>query len=61
MCIFNVNQPFVVPIVVPIHIKHVHFSVSYQWVIYQKFDWRGHESPSGYGPLLNIVSDSEIF
>ena len=39
-------------IVAPIHIKHVHSGVSYQWAIYQKYDQRGHESPSGYGPLL---------
>ena len=35
----------------PIQIKPVHSSVSYQWAIYQKYDRRGHESPSGYGPL----------
>ena len=33
----------VAPIVTPIHIKHVHSSVSYQWAIYQKYNWRGHE------------------
>ena len=42
------NWPTEVPIVAPIQIKHVHFSVSYQWAIYQKY---GRESPSGYGPL----------
>ena len=37
-------------IVVQIHIKHVHLSLSYQWVIYQNYDRRGHESPRGYWP-----------
>ena len=45
------NWPIVAPIVAPIHIKHVQSSVSYQWAIYQKYDRRGHASPSGYGPL----------
>ena len=36
-------------IVALIHIKHVHSSLSYQQVIYQNYDWHGHESPSGYG------------
>ena len=40
------------PIVSPIHIKHVHSSVSYQWAISQKYGRRGHESPSGYGALM---------
>ena len=40
-------------IVAPIHIKHVHSSVSYQWMIYKRYDRSGHESPSGYGPLLS--------
>ena len=31
------------------HIKHVHSIVSYQLVIYQKYDRRGHPLPSGYG------------
>ena len=38
-------------IVVLIHIKHEHSSVSYRWAIYRKYDRRGHESASGYGPL----------
>ena len=38
-------------IVAPIQIKHVHSSVSYQWVIYQKYHWHGRESSSGYGAL----------
>ena len=44
---FNMNRP----IVAPIQIKHVHFSVSYQQATNQKYDRRAHESPSGYGPL----------
>ena len=39
----------------PIQIKHVHSSVSYQQTSYQKYDRRGHKSPSGYGPLDNPV------
>ena len=35
-------------IVVPIHIKPVYSSGSYQWAIYQKYNWRGHDSPRGY-------------
>ena len=34
----------------PIQIKHVHSSISYQQATYQKYDRRGQESPSGYGP-----------
>ena len=43
--------PVVALIIAPIHIKHIymHSSVSYQSAIYPKYDWRGHESPSGYG------------
>ena len=26
-------------------------SCIFQWAIYQKYDRRGHASPSGYGPL----------
>ena len=36
------NWRFNWPMVTQIHIKHVHSSVSYQWVIYQKYDWRGY-------------------
>ena len=36
----------------PIQIKHVHSSVSYQHATYQKYDRRGHELPSGYGPSV---------
>ena len=40
------------PIIAPIDIKHVHYSVSNQWAIYyKKYDRRGCESPSGYGAL----------
>ena len=38
-------------ICVPIKIKHVHSSMPYQQAIHPKYDRRGHESPSGYGPL----------
>ena len=38
-----------VPTGAPILIKHVHSSLSYQRATYQKYDWRGHELPSGYG------------
>ena len=63
MYMFNMNRrysrpivalivaPIVALIVAPIQIKHVHSSVSYQLAIYQKYDWRGHASPSWYGPL----------
>ena len=48
---FDLNrQPILWAIVVPIQIKHVHSSVIYQQATYQKYDQRGHESPSGYGP-----------
>ena len=39
----------------PIHIKHVHSCFSYQLAIYQKYILYGHESPSGYGPLLSSI------
>ena len=59
---FNMNQryhrlivvPIVAPIVPSIQIKHVYFSISYQWVIYQKYNWRGHALPSGYGAVWFI-------
>ena len=41
----------IVPIVLPIKIKHVHSSVSYQQATYRKYNRRGHKSPSGYGPV----------
>ena len=41
--------------VLPIHIKHVHSSISYQWLTYQKYDRRAHELPSGYGALASAV------
>ena len=45
------NRPIVALIVAPIQIKHVHSGVSYQWVIYEKYDRRGNASPCGYGLL----------
>ena len=52
MYMFNLNrQTNLLAIAVPIQIKHVHSSVSYQQATYQKYDRRYHESPSGYGPL----------
>ena len=36
---------------VPFQIKDVHSGVPYQWAITQKYDRRGRESLSGYGPL----------
>ena len=45
---FDLNwQPILWAMVVPIQIKHVQCSVSYQ----QATDRHGHESPSGYGLL----------
>ena len=32
-----------------IEIKHVHYSLSYQWAIYKEYGRHDHESPSGYG------------
>ena len=54
MYMFDLNWchdwPIVAPIVVQIQIiYYVHSNVSYQWVIYQKYDRHGHESPGGYG------------
>ena len=43
------NRHYNRPIVAPIHIKHVHSSMSYHQATYQKYDRRGHELPSGYG------------
>ena len=48
---FDVNRHYDRPYNWPsIQIKHVHSSVPYQEATYQKYDRRGHESPSGYGP-----------
>ena len=59
------NQPIVAPlvppIVLPIQIKHVHSSVSYQWVIYQKYNRHGHASPSGYGPFAHFQNYSNFY
>ena len=50
------------PIAAPIHIKHVQYSFSYQWATYQKYDWCGCESPSGYGALEWVLelADSSL-
>ena len=34
-----------------IHIKHGYIK-RHQWVIHQRYNQRGHELPSGYGPLV---------
>ena len=34
-----------------IHIKHGYIK-HHQWVIHQRYNLLGHESPSGYGPLV---------
>ena len=55
MYMFNMNRcyrgpseaPIVPAIVPPIQIKYVHSNVSYQKATNQKYDRRGHESPSG--------------
>ena len=44
---FDMNRCYNRQIVPPIQIKHVYSSDSYQWAIYQKYDRRGHASPSG--------------
>ena len=52
---FDLNRrPILWAIVAPIQIKVVHSSLSYQQATYQKYDRRGQESPSGYGPLIWI-------
>ena len=51
MFMFDLNQrPILWAIVVPIQIKHVHSSLSYQQATHRKYDRRGQESPSGYCP-----------
>ena len=52
MYMFNMNRRYNRPIVTPIQIQNVHSSVSFQRAIYQKYDWRGRELPSGYGALV---------
>ena len=42
-------------ICVPIQIKHVHFSSSYQQAINKKCNRRGEKLPSGYGALPRKV------
>ena len=51
---FDLNRRYDRSIVALIYIKHVHFSLSYQQVIYPKYDRLGRESPSGYGAQLFI-------
>ena len=46
------NRRYNRPIIAPICIKPVHSSLSYQQAIHQKYDRRGRELPSGYGPLV---------
>ena len=51
MYMFDLNRgPILWAIVAPIQIKDVHSSDSYQQATHQKYDRRGHESLSGYGP-----------
>ena len=54
------NRPIVPTIVPPIQIKHVHSSFSYQQAIYQKYNRRGNESPSGYGALRDCKTSTII-
>ena len=50
MYMFDVNWPYDCPEnQLPIQIKHVHSSVSYQQVTHQQYDRHVHESPSGCG------------
>ena len=53
---WHYNCPYNQLILALIHIKFVHSSISYQWAINQKFDWRVCKSPSGYGPLALLLS-----
>ena len=55
------SRVIALPIIAPIHIKHVHSSVSYQQATYQKYEWCGHESPNGYGPLESAHVHNEIW
>ena len=53
MYMFDLNRrPILLASVAPIQIKHVHSNVAYQQATHQKYDRRGYESPSGYGPLV---------
>ena len=53
MYLFDLNQRLILwAIDLPIQIKHVHFSMSYEQATHQKYDRRGRESPSGHGPLI---------
>ena len=50
---FDLNRrPILWVICTPIQIKHVHSNVSYQQATYPRYNRRGHESPSGYSPLV---------
>ena len=49
------NWPIPWMIVKQIPIKPAYSSVSYQWVIYPKYNRRGYGSPSGYGPYVLVV------
>ena len=58
---FDLNwRPILWAIVGPIQIKHVLSSLSYQQATLQKYDWSGHELPSGYGPLGNGLDIIQI-
>ena len=50
---WNVQVKFIIELIVaPIYIKPVHSSVSYQQALCQKYDRRGRQLPSRYGPLV---------
>ena len=56
---FNLNWWQIIwAIIASIQIKHVHSSLSYQQATYQKYDRRGHKSPSGYGPLRPVHTET---
>ena len=57
MYMFDLKWRYDRPILGPIIIKPVHSSYPYQWAIYQKYNRRGHESPSGYGALGGMPFD----
>ena len=52
------NRRYNWPIVQPIHIKPVHSCLSYQQAIYEKYDRRGRQSPSGYGPRRPVHTET---
>ena len=52
MYMFDLNRPPILwAILVPIQIKPEYSNISYQQAIYQRYNRRGCESPSVYGPL----------